>query len=358
MHDQESTHSTNQVSLLRMIDAAANRTLEGLRVVEDAVRFGHDDRHLTERLKQTRHRIAATLATPPFAGRLQSRDTMRDVGTDVRTQQEAARAGLPDIMAANFARAQEGLRTLAECAKAIHPASAESFEQARYELYTAEKAVASLQRNSEKLATVRLYVLIDGRADAAEFERLVNLLIAEQVGVIQLRDKNLDDRELLSRAETLCRLTRATAAAEHRTLAMINDRADIAAATRADGVHVGQDELPVAAVRSIVGPDALIGVSTHNIEQARTAVLEGADYLGAGPTFASNTKSFDKFPGTDFLAEVAAEIQLPTFAIGGIDTTNVTQVTASGIRRIAVSNAVLSAKDPRAAIRQFHAAFA
>lgn len=335
-----------------MIDAAANRTLEGLRVVEDAVRFGHDDRHLTERLKQSRHRIATALAAPPFSGRLPSRDTMGDVGTDVRTQQEVARAGMNDIMAANFSRAQEGLRTLAECAKAVHPRSAEVFEQARYELYTLQKAVASLELNIERLGEARLYVLIDGRTDANRFEQFVKLLIGEQVDVIQLRDKQLDDRELLARARTLSQLTRASSTPSHRTLAIINDRADIAVAAGADGVHVGQEEMPVAAARSIVGPNTLIGVSTHNIEQARSAVLHGADYLGVGPTFASSTKSFDDFPGTDFVAEVAAEISLPAFAIGGINTSNVDQVTAAGLRRIAVSAAITSASDPQAAIRE------
>jgi thiamine-phosphate pyrophosphorylase len=87
---------------------------------------------------------------------------------------------------------------------------------------------------------------------------------------------------------------------------------------RADGVHVGQEELTIRDVRQIVGPEMLVGVSTHSIEQARQAVLDGASYLGCGPTFPSETKHFDHFPGLDFLRQVAAEISLPAFAIGGI----------------------------------------
>ena len=153
--------------------------------------------------------------------------------------------------------------------------------------------------------------------------------------MIQLRDKHLDDRELVDRGRLLRKLTRGT-----NTLAIVNDRADIAAAVQADGVHLGQEDLSVKDARAIVGTRMLVGVSTHNIEQARAAVLDGANYLGAGPTFPSRTKAFDAFAGLEFLREMAAEIRLPTFAIGGIDAENLPEVLAAGIERVAVSGAV------------------
>ena len=109
-------------------------------------------------------------------------------------------------------------------------------------------------------------------------------------------------------------------------------------------------------VRQIVGPGALIGVSTHGIGQARRAVLEGASYLGAGPTFPSGTKAFTHFPGLNYLREVASEITLPVFAIGGIDHSNVAKVTEAGINRIAVTAAVTEADDPAEAARELRAA--
>jgi thiamine-phosphate pyrophosphorylase len=121
----------------------------------------------------------------------------------------------------------------------------------------------------------------------------------------------------------------------------------------ADGVHVGQEELSVKDARAIVGPQALIGMSTHNIEQARRAVLDGANYIGVGPTFPSDTKKFDSFTGLDFVRAVAAEISLPAFAIGGITLENVQQVVEAGIRRVAVSGAVVNAVDPTSATRDF-----
>jgi thiamine-phosphate pyrophosphorylase len=134
-----------------------------------------------------------------------------------------------------------------------------------------------------------------------------------------------------------------------RTLVIINDRPDIAALADADGVHLGQDDLRVKDAREIVGPRRLIGVSTHSIDQARTAVLNGANYLGVGPTFPSQTKSFDEFPGLEFVREVAAEIRLPAFAIGGVTLQNVGEVIAAGLPRAAVASAVTAAAKPQAA---------
>ena len=169
--------------------------------------------------------------------------------------------------------------------------------------------------------------------------------------VFQLREKTLSDRELLERARNVRRWTR-----EAGTLFIVNDRPDIARLAEADGVHLGQDDLPVAAARRIVGPDALIGVSTHTPEQVRRAVLDGADYLGVGPTFPSRTKSFDHFPGLDFVRFAAAETSLPTFALGGISLANVPQVIEAGAKRVAISAAIAQADDPAMVARQLRSA--
>jgi thiamine-phosphate pyrophosphorylase len=136
---------------------------------------------------------------------------------------------------------------------------------------------------------------------------------------------------------------------------IVNDRPDLAVLAQADGVHVGQEELSVKDARSIVGPDLLIGVSTHSIEQARQAALDGANYIGVGPTFPSTTKQFDRFPGLELLRTVAAEITLPAFAIGGVTRNNLAEVKSSGFRRIAVSGAILEADDPIDATKKLKA---
>jgi thiamine-phosphate pyrophosphorylase len=166
--------------------------------------------------------------------------------------------------------------------------------------------------------------------------------------MLQLRDKRLADRDLLGRARRLRELTRGT-----RTLFIMNDRPDLAALSHADGVHVGQEELTIADARAIVGPRVLIGVSTHALEQARAAMREGADYIGVGPTFPSETKQFDSFTGLELLRAVSAQIELPAFAIGGITLDNLSQVLAAGVERVAVSGAIAAAADPAAAAREF-----
>jgi thiamine-phosphate pyrophosphorylase len=130
----------------------------------------------------------------------------------------------------------------------------------------------------------------------------------------------------------------------------MNDRPDLAVLSLADGVHLGQNELSVKDARNIIGTDRLIGVSTHSLQQARQAVLDGASYIGVGPTFPSPTKSFDHFPGLELLRAVAAEVSLPAFAIGGISAENVEQVIAAGFRRIAVRSAVADANGPATAV--------
>ena len=130
------------------------------------------------------------------------------------------------------------------------------------------------------------------------------------------------------------------------TLLIINDRPDLAALVAADGVHLGQEDLSVHDARAIVGPAALVGVSTHSLEQARQAVLDGANYLGVGPTFPSTTKSFAAFTGLELLRAVGQEIRLPSFAIGGITPANLPDVQAAGFSRVAVSGAIAAAADP------------
>ncbi|MEN6449945.1 MAG: thiamine phosphate synthase, partial [Thermoguttaceae bacterium] len=344
----------SDAAVLRVFDAAGNRAREGLRVIEDYVRFVLDDRFLTDLCKRLRHDLADALASVSPGERLAARETQADVGTTLSTEQERRRREPADVLAANFARLQESLRSLEEFGKLVRPSKpglcpkgegisslGEVFKQLRYQTYTLQRAVEVTRQGAERLASARLCVLIDGRASREEFERLARSLVEAKVGVIQLRDKRLPDRELLGRARQLRAATH-----NSQTLFIVNDRPDLAALSDADGVHLGQDDATVKDARRIVGPDLLIGVSTHSIEQARQAVLDGASYLGVGPTFPSRTKRFAALPGVELLRAVAAEIRLPAFAIGGICQENVAEVLAAGFTRIAVSAAVAGADDP------------
>jgi len=334
----------DQMAVMRILDANANRAQEGLRVVEEYARFALSDPWLVGELKQLRHALAAILKTLPESQRLAARHTLGDVGTTLSTDAEYERCSASDVAAANLARSQQALRSLEEYSKVGWPEVARQVEPLRYRLYVLAQAMFRVTQSQDRLSKAQLYVLVDGGTDAKDFEQRCRAVLDGGAQIVQLRDKHLDDRRLLARARSLREWSTAAG-----VIFIMNDRPDLARLAYADGVHVGQDELQVQEVRAIVGPDSLVGVSTHSIEQARQAVQAGADYLGCGPTFASSTKSFDAFPGLSFLRQVATEIGLPSFAIGGIRCDNVDQVLTTGMKRIAVSDAVCRADDPAAA---------
>lgn len=328
----------------RILDAALNRSSEGLRVIEDYTRMVLNDAHLTSRLKQLRHDLtAATSAFDPNQ-LIAQRDSLGDVGSGISTTTEYQRAEPGSVVQANLARLQQSLRTIEEYSKLIAPDVARAVEQLRYRSYTLEKALVTARLSHQLLRSAGLCVLLDGRADPESFRALAASLIAAGTDLLQLRDKALSDRELMERGMILTGLCQGTACRW-----IMNDRADIAVGAGAHGVHLGQSDLPVNAARLIVGPARIIGVSTHSVDQARAAVMDGANYIGMGPVFPGQTKSFGSYPGLDLIRQITGEISLPAFAIGGIDSGNIAEVLQAGAERVAVSGAVLRAPDPAAA---------
>jgi thiamine-phosphate pyrophosphorylase len=344
------TLPSDAVSTARILDANANRAREALRVIEEFCRFHLDDAFLTGQLKSLRHELAEILADVPLDLLLASRDTQGDVGTSLTTPSEGVRHTPRDVVQANLKRLQEGLRVLEEYGKTHGSALGQAFERLRYRTYTLEKAILTGAFARERLADVRLYVLLSGDQCTAAIDWTIQEAAAGGAQMFQLREKDLDDRALLARARQVRRWTRKAG-----SLFILNDHPDLAVLAEADGVHVGQEDLPVHEVRRIVGPHLLIGVSTHNLEQLRQAMLDGASYAGVGPTFPSATKEFAELAGREFVRQAAAETTVPSVAIGGIGLENVDQVVAAGIKRVAVSTAICTADEPRlaaAALRQ------
>jgi thiamine-phosphate pyrophosphorylase len=337
----------------RILDASANRCREGLRVVEDFVRFVLDDAHLSRLLKELRHDLAGTLALLPQERMLAARDTAGDVGTVIQTADEQHREHAIDVVRANCKRVQESLRTLEEYAKTVNADAAIRFEQQRYRFYTIEQALLQTFRSRERLQNSRLYLLVTDRLCDRGCGPVIREALKGGVDVVQLREKQMPDRRLLDLALSVREWTAAADA-----LFIVNDRPDIAAACDADGVHLGQDDMEVRHARQIVGGEKLIGVSTHSIEEARRAVIDGADYLGVGPVFPSQTKEFDEFPGLAYVREAAGEISRPWFALGGINQSNIAEVVAAGAERVAVSSVISSADSPADAARALQAALA
>jgi len=343
------------IGVLRIIDANANRAAEALRTIEEYARFVVSDANMSQAIKSLRHRLASILQLVPLRDRSVARESQFDVGRNLTTTEETDRANVLSVVAAAFGRLKQALRCLEEYSKTMFSDAAELFEQLRYDAYQLEKMISNASSTDERLVRANVYAIVDGRGGRDEFSRRINGLCAAGVDVIQLRDKNLNDKMLLERAMLLRRIIDA---AECTPLMIMNDRPDLAVLSRADGVHVGQAELSVEQTRRIVGVDSLIGVSTHSLDQVKQAIIDGANYIGCGPVFTSETKEFDKFPGVDFLRQVVDATTVPAFAIGGISLDNIDEISAVGFIRVAVSACLTSTIDVTALVAELKMALA
>ncbi len=201
-----------------------------------------------------------------------------------------------------------------------------------------------------RLAGARLYLCTDGRRSRGDLAGFLDAVLAAGVDIVQLREKGLEARDELGLLEVF-----AGACRRHGRLLAVNDRADIALAAGADVLHLGQDDLPVPVARRILGPDPLIGRSTHDPAQAGAAASEpGVDYFCAGPLWTTPTKPGRPAAPRDLLPRLAQrQPARPWFAIGGISLGRLDEVLAAGATRVVVVRAITEADDPAAAARAF-----
>ncbi len=338
----------------RLIDANLDRGREGLRVLEDWARFGLDRADLVVRIKDLRQRLGL-LHHPSYK---QARHTATDCSAGLAHPAQGQRRGADAVMAANAARVQEALRVLEEFGRLIDTALASEAATLRYELYDIELDLLHASRNGDQrrrlLQGCHLYLIT---SPMENLEPVVAAALEAGVRLVQYRAKpgssadpaqpsspELDDLLRLRQAEALRHLCH-----RHGALFIVNDRVDIALAVQADGVHLGQGDLPTAAARRLIGPDRLIGRSTHSIAQLRQAIREGCDYVGVGPVCATPTKPGREPVGLEYVSQAARESPLPFFAIGGIDASTLPRVRAAGASRVAVVRAITAAADPGAA---------
>ena len=335
---------------LRIIDANLNRIGEGLRLLEEIARLLLNDAALTRQLKTMRHDL---IRSDPVLQQqlLQARDAGGDVGADIEVAGEEKERELPLALVANSRRVQESLRTLEELAKVrdtVPELDASKFKKARFELYTIERELLSRLLGQDKVRQISgLYVVLDTQV----LGEYTHLEVASQVirggaRVIQLRDKVQTKKALLPLAHRLKALC-----AEHNVLFIINDHLDIALDTGADGLHLGQDDLPVQVARKFLPLGRVLGCSANSVEEAGAAQSGGADYIGVGPIYPTDTKDA-AVVGLDRLREIRKATSLPIVAIGGITKDNVAEVLAAGADSVAVISAILAAESPEEATRQ------
>lgn len=200
---------------------------------------------------------------------------------------------------------------------------------------------------------VRLYVLLTGEHCRGPLLEWAEAVLAAGAHAVQLREKGMADRPLLDLARRVRALAR-----RHGALFVMNDRPDLAVLAEADALHLGQDDLPVPEARRIVGPEMLVGLSTHSLDQIREAVGAGADYIGVGPVFATGTKGYREGLGIEYVRRAAPAFAVPAVAIGGIRAENAREIVEAGAQAVAVCGAILSAEDPAAETRRFLTALA
>ena len=334
-----------QRSVYRIIDANFNRAREATRVIEEFCRFALNSELLTTRAKQLRHELSACLGKLDASRLIASRDSLGDVGIGQTVDSQLTRAELKDCFTAGCKRLTEALRVLAEMTQTINPSVAETIEKLRFSAYTLEKDIVLFSDPVEKFKAVKLYVIISSSLPA-DVLSLTHRCVAGGADCIQLRAKDIDDAQLFALAAEFVKICK-----DSGVLSIINDRVDIAAAAGADGVHLGQDDLPIDQARKLQLTPLIIGKSTHSIEQLRAACDELPTYVSLGPVFSTPTKPGLEPVGLDYVTQAVAILKdsgICHVAIGGITLDNIEQVLSAGAKVIAVCSAVTESADPAA----------
>lgn len=343
---------------LRIVDACLNRAREALRTMEDVARFRLGDRELCAGIKTARHDLAAAAGRVPGGATLlvSHRDTPGDVGVETKTDSEGRRADLREVAIAAGKRVGEALRSLEEVAKTLEGTCSlwSEFERLRYRVYDLEKRLV-LAMATGRGTQWKLCVLVTESMCRRPWREVVAAAIAGGADCLQIREPEEADVALLQRATEVRRLL--DAGRGQRPALIVNNRIDVAMLAGADGVHLGTGDLPIDAARRLCGDRLLIGASTHDLAEARTAIDSGADYCGVGAMFTTSTKP-RAVSGVEYLGQYIREFgHVPHLAIGGITPQNVGPLRAAGARGVAVSSAVCAAEDPADVCRRIVAAF-
>lgn len=330
-------------SIFRIIDANINRVSEGLRVLEDLARFSHCNELITEEIKKLRHNVRKSISDLNI-NLLSSRNTPNDIGLNISQKSNLDnKANTKELVLGNFKRVQEGLRVIEENLKvAGFYEISKLYEKYRYEAYTLEKSFFGLVFIRNKLQKTDLYcITAENHSNGRNNIDVVKELLDADIKIIQYREK---DKTLLEKYKECAAIRKLTE--DYGADFIVNDDLDIAQLVNADGVHIGQDDLPIDKVREIISEKMLIGVSTHSPKQALEAVKNGADYIGVGPIYRTKTKKNVCDPvGLEYLQFAVENIEIPFVAIGGIKEHNISEILKCGAKCIAIVTEIVGAND-------------
>jgi len=314
----------------RIADVNLNRLNEALKFIEDVIRFSLENKVLLIRIRKIRNEFLKIKKDISLADIINSRQSSHDLGRaakfDIQTKKTSE-----DLIIANLTRAKESARIIEEILKSINLKISNRMKEIRFQLYDLEKYIIGCLK---KTFNPRINVVIDEKyLSAYRIKNMMDVLENNGVTMIQLRIKTLSDRKFYNYAVRIKKFLK-----KKEIKFIINNRLDIARASGADGVHLGQDDMPARMARRILGENYIIGVSAHNIDEANKAEKEGADYIGVGSIFRTKTKSDAHICGLSVLKSICKKITIPVVGIGGITNRNYRDVFRAGAAGIAVSS--------------------
>ncbi|MGK7909954.1 MAG: thiamine phosphate synthase [Synechococcus sp.] len=326
-------------AIARILDANLDRAREGLRVIEDWFRFSAENMSVAAECKDMRQTLAKW-HSPRYRA---ARDTPSDPGTQLHHEREARRDSLTALLLANFSRVQEALRVLEEYSKLDAPAMAASCKHMRYRTYALESMTMADQLR-DRLKQAQLYLITSPTPNWLE---AVEASLRGGVQLVQYRNKTGDYRTMRAEAAAL-----KDVCDRYGAITIVNDRVDIALDIGADGVHLGQTDMPVETAREMLGPQRLIGQSTTNWDEMERALQTSADYIGVGPVYATPTKAGKAPAGLEYVQLAIQKSTVPWFAIGGINAQTLPEVVATGATQVSVVRSLMSAENPTKAAQE------
>ena len=332
------TTIAEDLRIYQIIDANLDRAREGLRVLEDWARFGLGNEKHVEKIKNFRQ----ILGKNHLEVYKQSRNHIEDKCKGLTHKEQNNRKTSEQIISSNSGRVQEALRVIEEFSRLHNHELSKIASEIRYQIYTLEIDLISLsnhKKSEEILKENDLYVITDQKENL--LEKIEEILIAG-VRIIQYRFKTGADKDHLQEAMQIKNLCK-----RYNSLFIINDRVDIALASNADGIHLGQNDLDLKTARKLLGYSKIIGISANNEIDISNAIKEGCDYIGIGPVFETETKKNKKPIGIEKIKTLTKDLDIPWFAIGGIKSKNISYLKSNGFKKVALVSQLMNSKDPK-----------
>ncbi len=332
------TTNAEDSRIYQIIDANLDRAREGLRVLEDWARFGLGKEKYVKRIKNFRQ----ILGKNHLEVYKQSRNHIEDKCKGLTHQEQINRKTFNQIISSNSGRVQEALRVIEEFSRLHNRELSKIASEIRYEVYDIEIELLSFckRKNYEEILKENdLYVITDQKDNLLE---IVEEILIAGVRIIQHRFKTGTDKENLQEAikiKSLCK--------RYNSLFIINDRIDIALASNADGIHLGQDDLDLKTARRLLGYSKIIGTSANNEIDISNSLKEGCDYIGIGPVFETPTKKGKKPLGLEKIKLLTKGLNIPWFAIGGIKTNNISYLKRNGLKKVALVSQLMNSESPK-----------